>query len=185
MHFNRVIENVHRVGAPLGKFHGSENHGVVLPPGQCSLRPTLLLPRPPRGMCSHTVTIPLAFDPSFSLSLSLCFYFSLSKIMQHPGAVCLHTNRTRITRFCRRYRSPGRKWSLLEAPSGSSGLPSCGRVRDKYVSGIGCFGIDCLLGKRSRCCSNRPVINAGRFFSNFREQRIARRITLVVKTSTV
>lgn len=36
VHFNRVIENQYGVEHSPGKFHGSENHGVALPPGRCS-----------------------------------------------------------------------------------------------------------------------------------------------------
>lgn len=41
VHFNRVIENVRgaELSIPRGKFHGSENHGVALPPGRCSYIP--------------------------------------------------------------------------------------------------------------------------------------------------
>lgn len=120
VHFNRVIENVRGAGAlspPRGKFHGSENHGVALPPGRCSYIPPSPSPVTPSARTTRACIreyidrTPLTFESSLCPSMSPLYkphcpsvYFSLS---ERNAAVCLHTSRATITRFCRGYRSFG------------------------------------------------------------------------------
>lgn len=105
MHFNGVIENVHRVEFPLpwGSFTGQKIMGWLyhlavspFPSARVSLRTNT---RKPSWFPSRFTCVSFLFSPFSSL-------FSLSKIMHHPVAVCLHTSRATITRFSRGYRSP-------------------------------------------------------------------------------